>query len=373
MKELQTVLDGYIGARAQNGKASKPVTPEQIAIAIELPQFFESTLEKLGYSTEAYKIEGSYGAGNMSHCPWVSVFDRRITTSAQDGYYIVLLFAEDMKSCWLSLNQGFTSYAKSYASQSIARRKAAATAARASTQIDLPDRAIKGRIDLAASRDLARGYQVAAIASFRYEPASLPSSQQIQEDLGVLMIAYSRLHGLWGSNLNELAPPSEIDFQEDVNETSEKIAKSLDKQSQDASGPEPKPEPATIGPGSPTRFRRNPRRSAAALVDAEFKCEVNPAHETFISHRTTHAYMEAHHLIPMGFQSDWVFNLDVRANIVALCPTCHRLLHHGDPAGKRSAIQSLFLRRSDALAGKGLELTLKKLIAMYSGDLSEDE
>jgi 5-methylcytosine-specific restriction enzyme A len=39
-----------------------------------------------------YRVTGSPGRGNWAETPWVSVFDRLITETAQRGYYIVYLF-----------------------------------------------------------------------------------------------------------------------------------------------------------------------------------------------------------------------------------------------------------------------------------------
>lgn len=38
-----------------------------------------------------YKVKGSVGAGSWADVPWIGVFDKRITTSAQRGVYIVYL------------------------------------------------------------------------------------------------------------------------------------------------------------------------------------------------------------------------------------------------------------------------------------------
>lgn len=40
---------------------------------------------------EIYKVKGSVGAGRWTDVPWIAVFDKRITTSAQKGVYIVYL------------------------------------------------------------------------------------------------------------------------------------------------------------------------------------------------------------------------------------------------------------------------------------------
>jgi 5-methylcytosine-specific restriction protein A len=57
---------------------------------------------------QRYKVYGSAGQGNWAAVPWVAVFDRLITETAQDGFYVVYLFREDSKSVYLSLNQGVT-------------------------------------------------------------------------------------------------------------------------------------------------------------------------------------------------------------------------------------------------------------------------
>ncbi|WP_186193206.1 MrcB family domain-containing protein [Burkholderia gladioli] len=372
MEQLKVVLDNYLSSRAQNSRAFAPSTPEQHAIAVEIPKFFASAVAALGFNLDHYKIEGSYGAGNMSVCPWVAVFDKRITSTAQRGYYIVLLFAEDMKSCYLSLNQGFTSYTQIYAANRIARRKAGETARKALDYIDSSVHAVQGKIDLAASGGLGRGYEDCAILSFLYNAANLPSSQQIIDDLYVLLTAYSKLYEKCGAGLYELMPATESDFQEDANEAARR-ASDIDTESIESDGPEPVSHAPMPVVGSSPRYKRNPRKAASAFRAAGFKCEVDTSHVTFTSRSTSNQYVEAHHLIPMKHQKDSSYNLDVKANIIALCPTCHRLLHHGHAKDKKQILLSLFTKRRDALVSKGIDVTFPMLTAMYSGDIRDDD
>ena len=44
-----------------------------------------------------YKVKGSVGAGSWADVPWVGVFDKRVTTSAQRGVYIVYLLKTLLK------------------------------------------------------------------------------------------------------------------------------------------------------------------------------------------------------------------------------------------------------------------------------------
>lgn len=62
-----------------------------------------------------YKISASAGNGQWAVIPWLSIYDRKITESAQKGYYIVYLFTADLSGVYLSLNQGYTFYQKNYA------------------------------------------------------------------------------------------------------------------------------------------------------------------------------------------------------------------------------------------------------------------
>ena len=62
---------------------------------------------------------------------------------------------------------------------------------------------------------------------------------------------------------------------------------------------------------------------------AGYVCEINAAHESFIAAKNNKPYMEGHHAIPMHLQPRFQSGLDVYANIVCLCPVCHRRIHYG--------------------------------------------
>ena len=86
---------------------------------------------------------------------------------------------------------------------------------------------------------------------------------------------------------------------------------------------------------------------------ADYKCEGNFQHETFLSKRTGKQFMEGHHLIPVGFQIDiwnkYGVNVDCVENIVSLCPNCHRAIHYGNDLIKSELINKLFNARKKYL------------------------
>lgn len=70
-----------------------------------------------------------------------------------------------------------------------------------------------------------------------------------------------------------------------------------------------------------------------SIESAGYQCEVDPAHNTFTA------------------------KLDVYANIICLCPVCHRLLHYGVDTEKENVINKIYFDRSDRLAASGIKIS----------------
>lgn len=101
-----------------------------------------------------------------------------------------------------------------------------------------------------------------------------------------------------------------------------------------------------------------------ALCLANFLCEVDNNHETFIRKNIDIPYTEGHHIIPLKYQYMFKVNLDVEANIVSLCSTCHNRLHYGKDFDK--ILEIIFTdERKKRLKKCGIEITLEELISLY--------
>jgi len=72
------------------------------------------------------------------------------------------------------------------------------------------------------------------------------------------------------------------------------------------------------------------------------------------------------------FQEKFKFRLDVPENVIALCPTCHRKLHHGQLGDKTKILLPLLSDRSEGLKDRGLEITSKQLLSFYRAKLEEE-
>ncbi len=96
------------------------------------------------------------------------------------------------------------------------------------------------------------------------------------------------------------------------------------------------------------RYSTDPRLAKTAIKKAGYVCElsgkVEGKHTTFNSARGT-KYLEAHHLVPMKAQKDYIssgVNLDRMENIVALCPNCHKAVHYGTRDEKVKYLKPLY-------------------------------
>lgn len=364
MQLLQDVLNNYLASRTAK-VASQTGSLDQKAILQGLPALFRSIVgTKRNLSN--FKIEGSIGNGNIARVPWVGIFHRSVTTSAQNGYYIVLLFAQDMQSCTLSLNQGVTAFTHKY-SQKVAQTKVREYAARAAQCFSAAPGSILGPIELAADGTLGKGYEAAAIESFRYEASSLPTTQVFTQHLEQLLEHYERLVQVAGHSLETLVPVTEVEYQKATQEASANAAPTA---APPVDTPKPKPNPIQTPTGK--AYPRDPHTAGLALAAANFQCEVDPTHPTFISQAKKRPYIEAHHLVPMALQGEFAQSLDVAANIVGLCPHCHKLLHLGQPQDKKPLLRTLLNNRSQRLAAAGLVIDHASLFAHYKAELPEN-
>lgn len=115
---------------------------------------------------------------------------------------------------------------------------------------------------------------------------------------------------------------------------------------------------------SVSQWKRNQIIITQAIEGASHECECNSEHVTFTSNSTGKAYMEGHHLIPLKYQSQFTFSIDIYANVVCLCPICHRLLHYAENREKKYTAEKLFDCRQQRLKNSGIDISKKEFIEL---------
>ncbi len=128
-------------------------------------------------------------------------------------------------------------------------------------------------------------------------------------------------------------------------------------------------EPVIVTEGERFVIKRDAAIGVLAIANSEYKCEFDENHETFISKRTKNRYMEAHHLIPIS-QTKYIWkkkhaNVDCIENIVSLCPTCHRAIHHGEFDIKLTILKKLYDKKYQDLKKVGLDVDFETLLKFY--------
>lgn len=78
-------------------------------------------------------------------------------------------------------------------------------------------------------------------------------------------------------------------------------------------------------------YKRKLQVALDVMAEANYRCEASPGHRLFVSKATGKNYLEAHHIIPVSLSQQFSQQLDVKENVVCLCPFCHRALHHAEP------------------------------------------
>ena len=112
--------------------------------------------------------------------------------------------------------------------------------------------------------------------------------------------------------------------------------------------------------GKQTIIQRLWKRSSIikiqSIESAGYLCEIDTRHKTFTAKTTGYQYMEGHHILPMKMQDKFTKSLDVYANIICVCPICHRLLHYGIDKDKEILLEKIYFDRAERLAISGLPI-----------------
>lgn len=111
----------------------------------------------------------------------------------------------------------------------------------------------------------------------------------------------------------------------------------------------------------------------ALLADSEFIalieaaghiCEISKGHTSFIARSDNKPYMEGHHAIAMNRQSNFKNSLDVYANIICLCPMCHRMIHFGLDSIRRNMLEQIYDERKERLAKCNIDVSRNDFVAL---------
>ena len=143
--------------------------------------------------TNKYLVKASCGTGKWTSVPWIAVFDRRITTSAQKGVYVVYLINKDTQELFLTLNQ--------------------AAAGSNITELAQNARKIRSVLNIDSCEPIKTGastYDAGCIYSKKYTLQSLNDFKSFESDLKYFLDLYEQYYlattSAWWPSLDEYDP-----------------------------------------------------------------------------------------------------------------------------------------------------------------------
>lgn len=136
-----------------------------------------------------FKVDGSGGKGRRALVPWMAILNPDVTKSAQEGIYVVYLFATDMQTLYLTLAQGVRQFEKQYGAGQETRSRLQGQASRIRELIADEAGGLLSQIDLGRG-NLPTQYEASVIAAQQYETSNMPSDAQLQEDLARFIDLY---------------------------------------------------------------------------------------------------------------------------------------------------------------------------------------
>jgi len=290
---------------------------------------------KLSRISNNYLVTGSAGQGNWAEIPWVCVFDKDITKSAQHGYYIVYLFNSEMKGIYLSLNQGWTQYEIKFGiSNGREEIKKSADIFRSILRSNLYDFSFEP-INLNTNNILGIGYELGHIYGVFYPTDNIPDDGILIDDLRNLIGVYREVKGIVGKNVFDLKLVYDLDENDEeveptpkekleINkkfvdlETEEDINNALAKLELELQNKDPKTRRRMA-----TAIARNKKVSDLIKKKAKYICSIC-GRIGFVK-KNGGLYAEAHHKEELAISLK-----DIPSNVICVCPTCHRVIHYGN-------------------------------------------
>ncbi|WP_300352738.1 DUF3578 domain-containing protein [Chryseobacterium sp.] len=238
----------------------------------------------------------------------IAIFDKLVTTTAQNGYYPVFLFREDMTGFYLSLNQGVTEISKTYK-----KRKKDVLQIRSENyraKITVKNDFNLKKIDLKLSNNQlpAKLYEYGNIYAKFYDSKTIPESDTLINDLNYFLSIYQELIYNDNEEINDISSNKVLEHK--------KLKYHY-------------------------RIERNQSISNKVKKIKGYVCEACNFDFTNKYGDLGHEFVEVHHLIPISSLDPGEVEMDLVTDFATLCSNCHRMIHRLEDPSKLEELKQL--------------------------------
>jgi 5-methylcytosine-specific restriction protein A len=235
--------------------------------------------------------------------PWVAVFDRLVTETAQNAYYVVYLVKEDFSGVYISLNQGVTTVRGLYGAGAKEALRVRATDFLACLG-ELLDSYIVGPIDLTTRSSFSLGayYEQGSICAKYYAKSDIPSDEMLELDLADFLDLYFILA------TKDLLPSAGSVEENEENLTREELQTLREHK----------------------RIERNQKLALKAKKVHSYICQACEFNFEKQYGKLGKGFIEAHHLTPLYELKGQKVTLNPKTDLAVLCSNCHRMIHKSE-------------------------------------------
>jgi 5-methylcytosine-specific restriction protein A len=285
----------------------------------EVPDAIRAALPNLG----AVEVKGSAGKGGWTDTPWVALLDPAVTTTTQEGYYVVYLLSLGCERLYLTLAQGCTEL-KERAGIPSARQELQRRASQMLSRLGgRPTNLGPLPVRLGTTSWRGQLYEPGVVVSAEYSTANLPSEIVLVRDLEEALSLYRhlRVSGGWTPD-DEIMIEAREERGSKTLEQAKRYRQHRTIERQPGHAREVKKRQGTICKGCDKDMLDVYGEIAQGLIDA-------------------------HHLTPLSsLEEGEVAHFDPMDDFAVLCPNCHRVIHRMEDPSDLGALRQLLIPRT---------------------------
>jgi 5-methylcytosine-specific restriction protein A len=302
--DFKFVLDNYLRSRSTKINASDLCYQ---SVCKDLPNKISNSIN----NDERYLVEGSVGVGNWASVPWIAIFDKLVTTSAQNGYYPVFLFKEDMSGFYLSLGVGVTNIRLEFKRIKKIEEVLSIQTSNILARIEqipngftpISNTPIKLRSNTSKNTSLAKYYEDGCVISKFYSANSLPTDLELKLDIQNILDVYNNITYNTLSDSADSVVEQIKDFPKFVGiEKIKEVKQHL-------------------------RIERNQKLIKEVKKRKGYDCECCGMNFEKQYGEIGKNFIEAHHKQPIHTLTGDIVHLDAENDFYVLCSNCHRMIH----------------------------------------------